>query len=112
MTTHKKDTLPKPTTAGDANITEFTSTGLAPSHEQMTAYLYGLLTEEESALIEQRVEESEAYRDAMASSKQAQALFAHWEDVPAPVGLAERVLEHVSALDRDQPSPSSPSSES
>lgn len=76
---------------------EGTAMGLAPSQEQMTDFIYGLLSQEESILLEQRVSESDSYREALEASRETKALFACWEDVPAPEGLADRALAMIQA---------------
>lgn len=85
--------------------------GFAPSQEQTFAYVYDLLTPEEGHVLEQRVQESASYREALEASRRERAFYDLWADVPPPKGLAENTLARIQQYRQESSSLSSDSSE-
>ena len=81
-------------TAKQAQVPTF-----APSHEQMTSYVYGLLSSDEGEILERRAEQSPSFQEALEASQKERAFFDHWTDVPVPSGLSEKTLLRIQELD-------------
>lgn len=95
---------------GEGRSQEQESTfGFAPSHEHTSAYLYGLLSPEESTILEQRVEENPSFSEALQDARRERALFDYWTDVPPPSNLLEKTLLRIQQVQDESDSSNSSS---
>lgn len=98
------DNIQKNQNAGSAVSEQDSAVGFAPSQEHVSAYLYDLLSPEESAVVAERVEQSASFQEALEASRQEQARFAYWADVPPPANLAENTLLRIQSLTKQSES--------
>ncbi|MCB9640263.1 MAG: hypothetical protein H6728_13995 [Myxococcales bacterium] len=71
----------------------------ASPEDEMTAYLYGLLSEEESHRIESEIASSPQSQLLLQDSKQKQSLFGCWQDQDVPSHLFAKTLARIGIED-------------
>jgi len=77
------------------------SVGTKEIHDRMNAYVYDLLSEEESQKIEQEVQDSRTLREALNNAKQLKEKMDSWEEVQPPQGLAQRTMQFILQKEKD-----------